>query len=40
VSLQKRVREQGHSLVLCNLHPLVQEVFRITRLTQLFEIRV
>jgi stage II sporulation protein AA (anti-sigma F factor antagonist) len=32
LSLYRRVRDQGGSMVLCNLNPDVEEVFRITRL--------
>jgi anti-sigma B factor antagonist len=37
--LQNRLSSSGGKLVLCNLHPRVQEVFAITKLTRVFEIR-
>jgi anti-anti-sigma factor len=32
LSLNRQVRERGGRLVLCNLHPDVQEIFTVTRL--------
>jgi anti-anti-sigma factor len=32
LSLYRRLREQGGSMMLCNLSPEVEEVFRVTRL--------
>jgi hypothetical protein len=39
VILDKKVKEKGGKLVLCNLTPLIKEVLAITRLDQVFEIR-
>lgn len=38
IRINKRVREQGGQLKLCNIHPGIYEVFKITRLTNVFEI--
>ncbi len=39
IMLDKKVKQHGGQLKLCNLKPEIQEVFVITRLNQLFEIR-
>jgi anti-sigma B factor antagonist len=38
IRISKRVYEQGGELRLCNIHPGIYEVFKITRLTNVFEI--
>lgn len=38
VILDKKVKEKGGRLVLCNLTPVLKEVFAATRLNQVFEI--
>jgi anti-sigma B factor antagonist len=38
IRISKRVYEQGGQLRLCNIHPSIYEVFKITRLTSVFEI--
>jgi anti-sigma B factor antagonist len=38
IRLSKRVYEQEGELRLCNIHPGIYEVFKITRLTNVFEI--
>lgn len=39
IILDKKVKENDGTLKLCNLRPEIQEVFVITRLNQLFEIK-
>jgi anti-anti-sigma factor len=38
VILDKKVKEKSGRLVLCNLTPVIKEVFAVTRLDQVFEI--
>jgi len=38
ITLNKRVREKGGTLCLCNICPSIYEVFVITRLNEVFEI--
>ncbi|MDI6451198.1 STAS domain-containing protein [Anaerobaca lacustris] len=38
IRVSKRVCEQGGQLKLCNIHPGIYEVFKITRLTNIFDI--
>ncbi len=38
ITLNKRVREKGGTLWLCNITPSILEVFEITRLNQVFQI--
>jgi anti-sigma B factor antagonist len=38
IRISKRVYERGGHLRLCNIHPKIYEVFRITRLTKVFDI--
>jgi len=38
IRVSKRVYEQEGQLRLCNIHPGIHEVFKITRLTNVFEI--
>jgi anti-sigma B factor antagonist len=38
IRISKRVNEQGGELRLCNIHPGIYEVFKITRLTNVFDI--
>jgi anti-sigma B factor antagonist len=38
IRISKRIYEQGGELRLCNIHPGIYEVFKITRLTGIFEI--
>lgn len=38
IMLDKKVKQHGGQLKLCNLKPEIQEVFVITRLNQLFQI--
>lgn len=38
IRMSKRVHEQGGQLRLCNIHPGIYEVFKITRLTNIFDI--
>lgn len=38
IRISKRVYEQEGLLRLCNIHPGIYEVFKITRLTNIFEI--
>jgi len=38
IRVSKRVYEQEGELRLCNIHPGIYEVFKITRLTNVFEI--
>lgn len=38
IRVSKRVAEQGGQLKLCNIHPGIYEVFKITRLTNVFDI--
>jgi anti-sigma B factor antagonist len=38
IRISKRIYEQGGELRLCNIHPGIYEVFKITRLTSVFEI--
>ena len=38
IRISKRVYEQEGQLRLCNIHPGIYEVFKITRLTNVFEI--
>jgi anti-sigma B factor antagonist len=39
ITLHKRIREKGGRLVLCCIQPAIYEVFVITRLNEIFEIR-
>jgi anti-sigma B factor antagonist len=39
VTLYKRLRDQGSSLALCNVRPTIAEVFAVTRLNELFDVR-
>ena len=39
VELHKNVQKHGSKLVLANVTPMVYEVFHITRLTKLFDVR-
>jgi anti-anti-sigma factor len=39
VTLYKRLKEEGRRLVLCNVSALLYEVFQVTRLCTLFEVR-
>ena len=36
ITVHKRVREAGGELRLCNINPNIEEVFRITRLDEIF----
>ncbi len=38
IRISKRVYEQNGELRLCNIHPTIYEVFKITRLTSVFDI--
>lgn len=38
ITLHKRVREASGQLRLCNIQPTIQEVFKITRLDEIFHI--
>lgn len=38
ITLHKRVREAGGHLRLCNIQPTISEVFKITRLDEIFHI--
>ena len=38
IRLSKRVHEVGGELRLCNIHPGIYEIFKITRLTNVFDI--
>jgi anti-sigma B factor antagonist len=38
ITLHKRVRERDGELRLCSIQPNIEEVFRITRLNEIFEI--
>ena len=38
IRISKRIREQEGQLRLCNIHPGIYEVFKITRLTNVFDI--
>ena len=38
IRISKRIHEQGGQLRLCNIHPGIYEVFKITRLTSVFDI--
>jgi anti-sigma B factor antagonist len=38
IRISKRIYERGGQLRLCNINPKIYEVFRITRLTQVFDI--
>lgn len=38
IRISKRVYEQNGKLRLCNIHPGIYEVFKITRLTSVFDI--
>ena len=38
ITLHKRAREAGGELRLCNIQPTIQEVFKITRLDEIFQI--
>jgi anti-anti-sigma factor len=39
VALHNRLRAEGGSLALCNVSPRIYELFEVTRLTQLFDVR-
>ena len=38
ITLHKRVRQAGGQLRLCNIQPTISEVFKITRLDEIFQI--
>jgi anti-sigma B factor antagonist len=38
IRISKRIYEHGGALRLCNIHPSIYEVFKITRLTSVFDI--
>ena len=38
ITLHKRVREKMGTLVLCNIQPTIEEIFKITRLNEIFTI--
>jgi len=38
IRISKRIHEQGGELRLCSIHPGIYEVFKITRLTNVFDI--
>ena len=38
ITLHKRVREKMGNLVLCNIQPSIEEIFKITRLNEIFTI--
>ncbi|MDY6912919.1 MAG: STAS domain-containing protein [Planctomycetota bacterium] len=38
ITLQKKIREKGGQLRLCNIQPTIHEVFVITRLNEIFNI--
>jgi len=38
IRISKRIYERGGELRLCNIHPKIYEIFRITRLTKVFDI--
>jgi anti-sigma B factor antagonist len=38
IRISKRIHEQGGQLRLCSIHPGIYEVFKITRLTNVFDI--
>jgi len=38
IRISKRIHEQGGQLRLCHIHPGIYEVFKITRLTNIFDI--
>jgi len=38
IRVRKRINERGGQLKLCNIHPGIYEVFKITRLTNIFDI--
>lgn len=38
IRISKRVYERDGHLRLCNIHPKIHEIFRITRLTKVFDI--
>jgi anti-sigma B factor antagonist len=38
IRISKRVRELGGELKLCSIHPGIYEIFKITRLTNVFDI--
>lgn len=38
ITLHKRVREANGQLRLCNIQPTIEEVFKITRLNEIFQI--
>ena len=40
IILEKKLKASGGTLKLCNLRPEIQEVFMITKLDQLFQIKV
>jgi anti-sigma B factor antagonist len=39
ITLDKKAKARGGSLKLCNIRPEIYEVFAITRLNRLFDIR-
>jgi anti-sigma B factor antagonist len=39
VRLHRRARSKGRRLVLCKVRPLVYEIFQVTRLHTIFEVR-
>jgi anti-sigma B factor antagonist len=38
ITLHKRIREANGQLRLCNIQPTIEEVFKITRLNEIFQI--
>jgi anti-sigma B factor antagonist len=38
IRISKRIYENGGKLMLCNINPKIYEVFKITRLTKVFDI--
>ncbi len=38
ITLHKRIREGGGQLRLCNIQPTISEVFKITRLDEIFQL--
>jgi anti-sigma B factor antagonist len=38
IRISKKIYEQGGQLRLCNISPKIYEVFKITRLTKVFDI--
>jgi anti-sigma B factor antagonist len=40
ITLHKRIREANGQLRLCNIQPTIEEVFKITRLNEIFQIHL